>query len=44
MDLSAKFESNTLWDKDAHDGTQLAQRVTEYLRKMIMDGDLPPET
>ena len=44
MDLSAKFEPIIQWDKDAHDGTQLVQRVTELLRKMIMDGDLLPET
>ena len=44
MDLSSKFEPNTQWDKDTRDGTQLAQRVTEYLRKMIMEGELPPET
>jgi GntR family transcriptional regulator len=44
MDLSAKFEPNIQWDKDAHDGTPLAQRVTEHLRTMIMNGDLPPET
>ena len=44
MDYSAIFESNTLWDKDANTGTQLAQRVTDHLRKLIMNGDLPPET
>ena len=44
MDLSEKFKPNIQWDKDAHEGTQLAQRVTDYLRKMIMDGELPPET
>lgn len=44
MDLSSKFEPNILWDGDAPDGTQLAQRVTERLRKMIMDGDLLPES
>lgn len=44
MDLSSKIEPNILWDGDAHDGTQLAQRVTERLRKMIMDGELLPET
>jgi GntR family transcriptional regulator len=44
MDFSTKFKPSTQWDKDAHEGTQLAQRVTEHLRKMIMDGVLPPET
>ena len=44
MDLSAIFEPITKWDKDPHEGTQLAQRVTEHLRKMIMDGVLAPET
>jgi len=44
MDLSSKFEANILWEGDARDGTQLVQRVTEVLRKMIMEGELPPET
>lgn len=44
MDFSAKFAPISEWDKDTHEGTQLAQRVTEHLRKMIMDGELPPET
>jgi GntR family transcriptional regulator len=44
MDLSAKFEPITQGDKDAHEGTQLTQRVTERLSKMIMNGDLAPET
>jgi len=44
MDISSKFEANSLWEGDARDGTQLVQRVTDFLRKMIMDGDLPPET
>ncbi len=44
MDLASKFRPNSLWDNDPRDGTQLTQRVTEYLRKMIMNGELPPET
>jgi len=44
MDLSTLFEPVTTNDKDAPDGLQLTQRVTEYLRKLIMDGTLPPET
>jgi GntR family transcriptional regulator len=44
MEVTSKFESNTLWEGDAHDGTQLVQRVTEHLRKRIMDGELLPET
>src|SRR3972149_2472764 len=44
MDLSSKFEAKVLWEGDARDGTQLVQRVTEVLRKMIMEGELPPET
>lgn len=44
MDLSELFEPVTQWNKDASEGTQLVQRATEYLRKMIMDGNLPPET
>jgi GntR family transcriptional regulator len=44
MDLSAKFEPISQWDKGVHEGAQLAQQVTEHLRKMIMDGDLAPET
>ena len=44
MEFSEIFQPNIQWDKDARDGTQLAQRVTEHLRKMIMDGVLPPET
>ena len=44
MEFSEIFQPNIQWDKDAREGTQLAQRVTEHLRKMIMDGDLPPET
>ena len=44
MDFSEKFKPITQWDEDAHEGIQLAQRVTEHLRMMIMDGVLPPET
>lgn len=44
MDLTSKFQAYALWDGDNRDGTQLVQRVTEVLRKMIMDGELPPET
>jgi len=44
MDLSTIFDADALWDSDIHEGLQLTQRVTEYLRKMIMDGALPPET
>lgn len=44
MDTLSKFEPNTLWEGDARDGTQLVQRVTEHLRKMIMNGELLPET
>jgi GntR family transcriptional regulator len=44
MDLSAILEPNTQWDKDSHEGMLLTQRVVEYLRKKIMDGDLPPES
>lgn len=44
MDLFSKFEAKVLWDGDTRDGTQLVQRVTELLRKMIMEGELPPET
>jgi GntR family transcriptional regulator len=44
MDLPVKFEPISQCCKDAPEGMQLTQRVTEYLRKMIMDGKLPPET
>ncbi len=44
MELSEIFQQNIQWDNGAREGTQLAQRVTEHLRKMIMDGVLPPET
>lgn len=44
MDDFSKFKPNTFWDGDTRDGTQLVQRVTEHLRKMIMDGELLPET
>ena len=44
MDLSVVFEPFTQWNKGAPEGMQLAQRVTEYLRMKIMDGELPPET
>lgn len=44
MDISAKFEAKGLWEGDTRDGTQLVQRVTDLLRKMIMEGELPPET
>lgn len=44
MNFSTILEPHTLWNKDAQDGTLLVQRVIEYLRKKIMDGDLPPET
>lgn len=44
MDISELFEPFSHWNKDASEGMQLAQKVTEYLRKMIMDGNLPPET
>jgi GntR family transcriptional regulator len=44
MDLSSKFEAKVLWEGDSRDGTQLVQRVTDLLRKMIMEGELPPET
>jgi len=44
MGVLSKFEPNTLWDGDTRDSTQLAQRVTDHLRKMIMDGKLLPET
>jgi DNA-binding GntR family transcriptional regulator len=44
MDFSAILSPNTQWTKDAQEGTLLVQRVNEYLRKKIMDGDLPPET
>jgi GntR family transcriptional regulator len=44
MGASSIFEQNSLWEGDAHDGTQLVQRVTDHLRKRIMDGELLPET
>jgi GntR family transcriptional regulator len=44
MGLSEVFESFSQWNKSAPEGIQLAQRVTEYLRTKIMDGELPPET
>ena len=44
MDLSAILEPNTQWDKDSHEGMLLTQRVVEYLRKKIMEGDLAPES
>lgn len=44
MDFSAILEPNNQWTKDAQEGTLLVQRVIDYLRKKIMDGDLPPET
>lgn len=44
MDFSKLLKQEALWDSDISDSMQLNQRVTEYLRKMIMDGTLPPET
>ncbi len=44
MDISSKFQAHVLRDGDTRDGTQLVQRVTDILRKMIMEGELPPET
>jgi GntR family transcriptional regulator len=44
MDFSLKFDPNSLWEGDARDGTQLVQRVTELLQKMIMVGELSPES
>jgi GntR family transcriptional regulator len=44
MEISTKFEPKDLWEGDARDGTQLVHRVTEHLRKLIMEGKLPPET
>jgi len=44
MSISSKFETNAIREGGARDGTQLVQRVTEKLRKMIMEGELPPET
>jgi GntR family transcriptional regulator len=44
MDFSDLTRPDIQWDKDARDGTQLVQRVTEYLRKMIMEAKLTPET
>jgi len=44
MDLSAILVPNTQWDKESPEGSLLVQRVIEYLRKKIMDGELPPET
>ncbi len=43
MELSEVFETFSQWNKTAPEGMQLAQRVTEYLRMKIMDGELPPE-
>ncbi len=42
--LSKILEPNSQWDKDVPEGTLLVQRVIEYLRKKIMEGELPPET
>jgi GntR family transcriptional regulator len=44
MDFSEILEPISKWDKDTQEGTLLVQRVIEYLREKIMDGDLPPET
>lgn len=44
MNLTEVFEPFNQWNKGAPEGMQLAQRVTEYLRMKIMDGELPPET
>ena len=44
MDISKIIKPFTQWNKDAPEGVQLAQRVTEFLRIKIMDGELPPET
>jgi GntR family transcriptional regulator len=44
MDFSAIFSPFQQWNKSAPEGMQLAQRVTEYLRTKIMDGELTPET
>ena len=44
MDFSELLEPFTQWNKDAAEGLQLTQRVTEFLRKLIMDGNLPPES
>jgi GntR family transcriptional regulator len=44
MTESPIFESKALWQGDVRDGMLLVQRVTEHLRRMIMEGELPPET
>ena len=43
MDISDILEPFAEWNKGSPDGVQLAQRVTEFLRMKIMDGELPPE-
>jgi len=44
VDYSELFEPFSQWNKDVSEGMQLTQRVTEFLRKLIMDGNLPPES
>jgi GntR family transcriptional regulator len=44
MDLSELLDPFSLWNKDASEGLQLTQHVTEFLRKLIMDGKLAPES
>lgn len=44
MDVSEVFAQFTQWNKGSPEGVQLTQRVTEFLRMKIMDGELLPET
>ncbi|HNY83560.1 MAG TPA: GntR family transcriptional regulator [Anaerolineaceae bacterium] len=44
MNLSELSETFARWNKESAEGMQLTQKVTEFLRKIIMDGFLAPES
>lgn len=44
MDSSSKIDPKLTWQGDTREGTQLVQQLTEHLRKMIMEGELTPES
>lgn len=44
MNLSELQKAFSEWNKDAAESMLLNQKVTEFLRQLIMDGYLPPES
>ncbi|NLB51219.1 MAG: GntR family transcriptional regulator [Clostridiaceae bacterium] len=44
MDLLELQKAFSTWDKDAVEGRLLNHKVAEFLRQLIMDGHLPPES